>query len=244
MTEPASGTARIDGPICRDGFGALHEAPALARQQDRHRQRDYAKDREDCPPAEELPEHAAQRAADDLADHQRAHEPGQRDLTRLVGELVADVPERHRDDRGGRDPGQEAEQSEHRDARHEGAGECPHREHRQAPGHHAQFADPIAQRTVEQLEQSVRQRIRRDHDGGVRRGGGEVPRDHVQQRVDHPGVGLNHERGQAEHEQRRPFGGCRDSGRGGGIQGGHRDDAIWHPAADKAGRQCRPENGG
>ena len=68
----------------------------------------------------------------------------ERDLPGLVGELVADVAERHRHDRRRGDAGQEAQHREDGHARDEGAGERAEREDGQAGGHHPELADAIA----------------------------------------------------------------------------------------------------
>ncbi len=144
----------------------LRELPRLFQQQCRHGQRDDAKDDEDVAPAEVLAEDAAERAADDLADHQRAHESRQRNLSILIGERVADVAERHRYHSSCGNAGEEAQRCKDWNVRNKRAGERAEGEDREAAGHDANLADAVADRAVEQLEEAVRQSVGRDHDRG------------------------------------------------------------------------------
>jgi hypothetical protein len=180
---------------------ALRELPGFFQQQGRHGQRDDAKDNEDVAPAEVLAEDAAERAADDLADHQRAHESRQRNLSILVGERVADVAERHRYHGRRGHAGEESQGRKDWNVRDKRAGERAERKDREARGHDANLADAIADRAVEQLEETVGQSVRRDDHRGRWRAGIEVPGDYMEQRVDDAGVSLDHERSHAEHEQ-------------------------------------------
>ncbi len=223
------------------GFPLLRESLPLTCQQGRHGDGDDAEHDEDVAPAEILSEEAAERAPGNLAHHQRAHESSESNLTGFVGKLVADVAERHRDDGRGRDTGQEPQHRKDRQVGDEGARERADGKERQTGGHHPQFADAIPERTVEQLEQSVRQRIRRNHDRRARRNRVKVLRDHMKQRVDHAGVRLDHERRHAEHQQRStPEGGnlCRC---GGGLQEVSPDDRIrevYPPGQTPTGLRC------
>ena len=73
-------------------------------------------------------------------------------------------------------------------------------EERERDGHHAQLAEAVGERTVEQLEEPEGQHVGGDEDarpGGVH---GELAGDGREQRRDDPVVGHDDEAGQAEHE--------------------------------------------
>ncbi len=125
-------------------------------------------------------------------------------LTRLVGELVSNVADRHRNDCRCGHTGQEPQHREHGQIRDKGTRKRSKGEERQTDGHHPEFADSIAERSIEQLEQSVRQRIGGNNDGGVRRNRSKVFGDYMKEGVHNSGIRLNHERRQAKHEQRSP----------------------------------------
>ena len=137
-------------------------------QQDRRRGEPRREHQEDRPRAEEVgadaAEHRPERQPEHLPD-QVAREHG---LPALVGNHVADPRERERDQRAGRRAGQRARDHQRGQGRREGAGERRQGATERRDRDDAVLAVAVADRTVDQLEQAVGDRERRD---GLRRRG-------------------------------------------------------------------------
>jgi hypothetical protein len=187
----------------------LREPPRLPHQQQRHEEAGSAEEHEHAAPVEMLTEDAAERRTENLAKHERAHEAAKRRLAALVRELVADVAEGERNDGGRGDTGQETQRHERPQVRDQRAGCGPDREEHHHPRHDLELANAVAERTVEELTEAVRQGVRGNRQRGALLRDAEVAGDDLEQRIDHAGVGADEKRGGAEDEER------------GAVRGGH-----------------------
>ena len=120
---------------------------------------------EHAAPTDELAEGAADRSRQDLREHDTAQEPAERDLPVLVGGGVGNVSEADRDEPGTGAPGQGPQQGQRFEIGREGTAGRRCGIGDQRPGQDARLADPVGNRTDNELQHAVGDRERCQNDG-------------------------------------------------------------------------------
>jgi hypothetical protein len=182
----------VTGPESRRGFGRVADRTG-ARVDDKledepsSREREHGREHEEhVAPAEQVAEHAAGRLAEELAGNLSREIAPQDRLATLVGRHVSDIGHRERNDPSGRRTRSEARNGEgrqrlHRAAqRHQDRGERAHHRDR------AILAEPVSDRSDDELDRAVAHGIGSDDDRGRSHRGPEIGGDLRQERVGDP----------------------------------------------------------
>ena len=205
-----------------DGLGRGHGlAAGDAAEVEPDDQRRQAIGEEDESPAEEVGDRGAEAGAEDLAEGDGGEVAAEGGLALAVGDGVADVGQGERDQGGGGDAGQEAQQDQERETRRGGADGGADCEEQDRDGHDPQLADAVAERSVDELEEAVGQGVGGDRQPGGGDAGVEGVGDDRQERVDDAGVGDDQETERAEDADGDRGGDCLVSGGVGGAGVNH-----------------------
>ena len=159
-------------------------APEGEERHDRHDRTEQPEDGEDAAPAEQVPDHARNRRAHEVAGEADREQPADRHLPLMDRHEIADERHRRREHPAGHEPGCDSHRNQEREARRHRANERRQRDDEQTPVHQPGLAEEVSDHAERRLHQRIGERIR----GRQQRRGfhvdGQLARDHGNHRID------------------------------------------------------------